>query len=56
MTTEQFDNYDFSIYTEIKTKGDTRWERIKSVDFVNRWIETDYHGYPKLEDIEEIRN
>lgn len=55
MTPEKFDNYSFSIYTEVRIKDESRWERIVSVDFVRRWIETNYHGPLNLEQIEEIR-
>jgi hypothetical protein len=54
MTTEQFDNYSFSIYTEIKV-GNHGWIRVDGVDFGRRLINTRFTGWQHIEAIDDIR-
>jgi hypothetical protein len=55
MTTEQFDNYSFSIYTEVKVK-DYDWLRITAVNFGFRQVETNHEPFISSDEILEIRN
>ena len=55
MKPEQFDNYSFSIYTEIKV-GKHGWLRIDGVDFGRRLINTRFTGWQPIELIDDIRN
>jgi len=55
MTTEQFDNYSFSIYTEINV-GSHGWIRVDGVDFDRRLINTRFTGWQAIENIDDIRN
>ena len=55
MTPEQFDNYSFSIYSEIKPKG-LDWIKVDAVDFERRLICTQRTGWQPIELIENIRN
>jgi hypothetical protein len=54
MTKEEFDNFNFSAYTRVKTKGD--WRSITEVDFQRRIITVSPEIYLDLEDIEDIRS
>ena len=49
MNKEKFDNYSFSINTEIKVDG--AWEKVIDVNFVDREV----NGYP-IQDIQDIKN
>lgn len=55
MTPEQFDNYSFSIYTEIKVNS-WGWIKVDGVDFGRRLINTRLTGWQPLNLIEDIRN
>ena len=53
MIREHFDNYSFSINTQIKVDGD--WHRIKSVDFYKAIIETSKDVFT-LNQIQELKD
>lgn len=55
MTTEQFDNYSFSINTEVKFLKD-EWDKITEVDFARREVGVERGIIVSYEYIEEIRN
>jgi len=55
MTPEKFDNYNFSIYAEIKV-GSHGWIRVDGVDFGRRLINTPCTGWQPIEAIDDIRN
>lgn len=60
MTEREFDEYSFSIYTEANILDDNpgfhEYERIMSVDFRRRIIETESGYYISFEKIKDLRN
>ena len=55
MTKEKFDNYKFSIKTEISIQNNC-WDNINEVDFFNRTISINGGQICKLDEILDIRN
>ncbi len=55
MTEEQFDNYSFSMYTEVRFFEDV-WDRIVEVDFRRRTVGVERGQIVSFEEIREIRN
>ena len=57
MTQEQFDNYKFSINTEVRVLPDYDfWDKVVEVDFEYRKIGIERGQIYSIEEIREIRN
>lgn len=57
MTKEQFDNYSFSINTEVRVLPNYDfWDKVVEVDFKDRTIGIERGQIYNIEEIREIRN
>jgi len=57
MTQEQFDNYRFSVNTEVRVLPHYEfWDKVVEVDFVERTIGIERGQIYKISEIIEIRN
>jgi len=57
MTREQFDNYRFGVFTEVKFNGE--WHYVKEIDFMDCYISIRFRGKMTdldLKEVEDIRN